>query len=334
MPRRVQSIRNQYRGINAHLHSYWQQMGWNNFHNPHITYLLSALKRQLLPLGYTATIEESIQLRRAYETVRFPKADLTVYDLDPTRFGQATPSGAYTLSGVVVPMPTMMQRNPISEKPYRAIAVYPRETGVEREPVAWIELLSPSNKGRSSDGQDYLMKRYDLLDAGIVFVELDYLHETPSTLDGLADYTVSNNQTGAHPYRILVFLPHPSFENGDISLNEFDVDSPIPLVTLPLRGDDHLQVDFNVPYQRQFEELLYGLDVEGVDYVQLPLNFDRYSEADQTRIVRRMLAVLAAQAAGHDLESGPFPVEDISLEEGLRRLQALGTDLNPTQNNR
>jgi hypothetical protein len=66
---------------------------------------------------------------------------------------------------------------------------------------------------------------------------------------------------------------------------------------------------------------MYGL--ESVDYSQLPVNFERYHAADQVRIARRMLAVLEAQQAGKDLESGPFPVENISLEAALARIEAL-----------
>jgi hypothetical protein len=33
----IRAIKNQYPGINAHLHSFWQGEGeWNNFHNRHI----------------------------------------------------------------------------------------------------------------------------------------------------------------------------------------------------------------------------------------------------------------------------------------------------------
>lgn len=70
--------------------------------------------------------------------------------------------------------------------------------------------------------------------------------------------------------------------------------------------------------------MLYGL--ETVDYAVLPHNFDRYSSADQTRIARRMLAVLDAAQAGADLEAGPFPVAAVSWDEALRQLQGLRGD--------
>lgn len=41
----VRSIKNQYLGINAHLHSLWQAEGdWDEFHASHIIYLANALK--------------------------------------------------------------------------------------------------------------------------------------------------------------------------------------------------------------------------------------------------------------------------------------------------
>ena len=71
----VQSIKNQYFGINAHLHSFWQGAGkWHRFHNVHIAHLLVALKAQLIPMGYTAETEESLQIRRiAYQPAYPPR---------------------------------------------------------------------------------------------------------------------------------------------------------------------------------------------------------------------------------------------------------------------
>ena len=54
----ARSVRNQYLGINAHLHSFWQAVGgWSRFHTNHISDLLRMLRPLLLPLGYDADIE-------------------------------------------------------------------------------------------------------------------------------------------------------------------------------------------------------------------------------------------------------------------------------------
>lgn len=76
-----------------------------------------------------------------------------------------------------------------------------------------------------------------------------------------------------------------------------------------------------VPYHKQYKEMLYGL--EQIDYREFPLNFDRYSRADQTRIARRMLAVLEASQRGIDLETGPFPDKEIGLDEAVAQLEVL-----------
>jgi hypothetical protein len=52
--------KNQYRGINAHLHSYWQAKGgWDTFHFNHIPDLMRLINGQLPP-GYVADLIQSL----------------------------------------------------------------------------------------------------------------------------------------------------------------------------------------------------------------------------------------------------------------------------------
>lgn len=321
----VRSIKNQYRGINAHLHSYWQAKGgWDAFHSNHIAVLTAALKARLLPMGYTAENQQSLQIRRFGEPAGKPKSDVTIYDAQPSRLttSVATPpqQAALKISEL------MSLEDEIDE--YRAIGIYEFAPGENDlgEPVAWIELLSPSNKPGGQDGDYYQYKRLRLLRSGIVFVELDYLHESPSTFDRIPIYFArkkSTKDTSSHAYRIVAIDPRPIFADGMGFSYEFDVDTIIPqTVAIPLNRNDQLKFDFNTPYQRTFEEYFYGW--ERVDYAQLPLSFDRYSEDDQARIVNRMLAVLKASKEKVDLEANaPLPVEEVSLENGLAQFQVL-----------
>jgi Protein of unknown function (DUF4058) len=196
----VRSIKNQYRGINAHLHSFWQaENDWNNFHNHHIGDLAGLMRLKLLPMGYTATMEEALQMRRVDDGAeRRPKADILVSDLDSRRESKST----YTAPHEVMTLEEIMEDEFDEETPYRAIAIYALEAGKHGDPVAWIELLSPSNKGNSEDAKTYPAKRTVLLEQRLVFVEIDYLHETPPTFKGLADYTVG--EPNAFPYRICI----------------------------------------------------------------------------------------------------------------------------------
>ena len=329
----VRSVKNQYRGINPHLHSLWQaEGGWGDFHTPYIAALTVALKGQLLPLGYTAHVEDSLQIRRADGSTRYPRADISIYDLKPSRSPGLAPYAdgtgtAGVLSGWVLPLVDVLDENPITEKPFRAITIYERDT--HDQPVAWLEVLSPANKRPGDDRDSYLSKRADLLAQGIVFVEVDYLHETPPTLRRVPDYSRTQrlSQSKPYPYRIMVFDPRPNVDAGQASINEFAVDELIPTVIIPLNGSDRIGADFGAVYRKQYEEMLYGL--ETVDYAELPVHFDRYSEADQQRIVTRMLAVLEAAAHGTDLEKLDdiaLPLMDVpSLVEALAQLAAWQT---------
>lgn len=150
MSKGIYSTVNQYHGINAHLHSYWQSMGgWASFHGNHITDLLRAMRATLLPMGYTADLESSLQVRRLDGPTEEPESDITIFDPHAVRpFLPATQSSELN-DLFVLSVADALEEPPLSEREYMAIAIYQlshrgRDQGT---PVAWIELLSPSKKG-------------------------------------------------------------------------------------------------------------------------------------------------------------------------------------------
>ena len=313
----IRTIKNQYRGINAHLHSYWQaERKWNRFHNVHVTDIMKRLQVDLYPMGYIAQIEDSLQIRRIGDDVKLPKADLIISDLKPANRPKLS---AYPRTSTLVIEDLLIDQLDI-DHPYSSIVIRERESS-SAEPVAWIELLSQSNKGDTKDAKTYYGKRWALLENGIVFVELDYLHETPATFENIPDYTRKDDD--AQPYRIMVLDSRLDFRHGPVELEEFGVDiAPIPM-TIPLNGTDKVNIDFGTIYQTTFEEARYGYSPD-LDYHQLPLHFDSYTRPDQERIVARMLAIIQAEQAGVDLETAaPWPTQRVSLEEGLLELQKL-----------
>jgi hypothetical protein len=312
----VRSVKNQYLGINAHLHSFWQaEHKWNRFHNAYMTHLMEALNAELRPLNYTAELEDSVQVRRiGDDSPRRPGADLLIYDANPQR----KLSGQYPVSAAEMTVAEWIEEEDV-EHPYSAVAIYENPVLLDSDAVVWIELLSPTNKGSSEDAKTYLSKRRMLLDSEIVFVELDYLHETPPTFLKLLDYTDAGHRAaGAHPYRIAVMNARPNVRRGPGIVQSFDVDSPIPKMKIPLNRDDKIEFNFDEPYQTVFERAFYG---DKLDYTQLPLNFDRYSQTDQARIVNRMLAVMKAARTGQNLEVAPLPTESLPLDQALAQLQ-------------
>lgn len=331
MAKGIQSVKNQYAGINAHLHSVLQnEGGWADFHTRHIGSLANSLMASLLPMGYITRVEDALQLRYFLDDdPAMPRADVSIWDVQPTR---PAPSGDVALQLVedVIALPDLYELE-VDAKPYPAIAIYKQNQ--RNKIVAWLELLSPSNK-LSSEGQEYRSKRKHLLDAGIVFIELDYLHQTPTTFKRFPNYATAKRRPEAHPYHIVVLDPRPSFEEGRATHRAFAVDDAIPPVQIPLSGDDVIEFDFGIPYRKTYEEALYGLQ-NLVDYAVLPMNFERYSLIDQTRIARRMAAVLAAAASGRDLETNiPLPIdESLGLDEAMEHIRRLNMELNPEPQN-
>lgn len=320
--KKVVAVKNQYLGINAHLHSFWQKMGgWKEFHTSHIVYLTALLKTQLLPLGYTAGIEDSLQIRRSESEEGRPESDIAIHDRDPVRpFLPFEGSFAVGEKAEILAIPDiMLDYEELSE--YRAIAIRnERNDRQESNLVAWIELLSPSNK--LQDVKLYRTKRLDLLRIGVVFVELDYLHESPPTVSRIPNYAGWRRRSwpssNAHPYRILIIDPRPQLYEGKAIHYEFDVDEPIPTVQIPLNGSDVLTFDFGPAYHKTLAETFFAY--EFVDYSQYPVNFERYSPEDRQRIATRMVAVLEAARDGINLESGPFERPEISFEEAMQRI--------------
>lgn len=323
--KKVASVKNQYLGINAHLHSFWQKMGgWKEFHTSHIVDLTRTLKQELLPLGYTAGIEDSLQIRRSETEEGRPESDIAIHDRDPIR-SLLPYSGAATIADkaeILTISDLLLDYEELSE--YRAIAI--RSQRNERQDgslVAWIELLSPSNK--LQDVNLYRTKRLDLLKIGVVFIELDYLHESPPTFNRIPNYAGWRRRSWpsphSHPYRIFVIDPRPELYEGTAVHYEFDVDEPIPTVKIPLNDNDVLTFDFGPAYHKTLAETFFAY--EFVDYAQYPVNFERYSPEDRQRIATRMVAVLEAARDKINLESGPFERPDISLEEAVQKIERL-----------
>jgi hypothetical protein len=306
MTPRVISLSNPYRGVNAHLHSALQAAHlWNRIHGVFITQLMTVLNRQLLTMGYIARIEESLQIRRVNETTR-PRGDVTIYDLQPSRptMNAVASFGELVLEDLLEDID--------EDHPYSSVAIY-----AENEPhdaVAWLEFLSPSNKGHSLDAAKYLTKRENVLRSGIVYVEIDLLHETPPTFDRLGDYTdPTQRDNGAFPYRVIAIDPRPDWRMGRVALRQFHVDEPFPDLHIPLNGEDVVTVDLGTVYTMTFESAAFGVDV---DYTELPVQFESYSHADAARIVGCMIRVIAEQTAT------PIDTSHLSLEKALAWLQA------------
>jgi hypothetical protein len=161
----IRSHKNQYRGVNAHLHSHFQAQGdWESFHGNYITFLGAALN-QALPLGYVARTERSIQIREFHpdtgeEILLKNKPDVSIYahrpPIDvPVLTPELTPSFFLTVEETLPPDPDAY---------LRAIVIYqllPDQT--LGRAITQIEILSPTNKSADKGYLQYVYKREAIL---------------------------------------------------------------------------------------------------------------------------------------------------------------------------
>jgi hypothetical protein len=282
---------NQYRGVNAHLHSVLQNTpaGWEEFHGLHTTDIVRFIDAQL-PSRYRASYERSFQYtllslqRFGGLEERLAKPDAMIYQQNPTASG-TTPASTAT-------MPTLTYRvEDLFDDPedyLRAVAVRALDKTEPEDIVAWIELLSPSNKPPSSGFGAYYAKRSAAVIQGIITVEIDYLHQSPPVISRLRRYPQENS----YPYYIALTVPRPAFPDGQVAIYGFAVDDLLPQVHIPLLDDDSVTVDFGMIYNQTFQSLRRFSDL--VDYSEEPPRLETYSPADQERIRARMAAVAKA----------------------------------------
>lgn len=292
----IVTLKNQYQGVNAHLHSQFQSTDvlstWTGFHSDFITYLVAALNR-VLPRRYRAVSEQSLQvvIASGQSSTRVP--DATVY-----RHHDGAPLAA--LAVPTATWETTIAETLAAEEPFVPAAVIyeqtlePRHHPLLGTPVTRIELLSRANKQGGSHYSAYLKGRQEALRGGLPLVEIDLLHESASPIVGMPRYP-----EGGYPYHITVSDPRQPAEPGQVRDYGFGVDEPIPAVPVPLAGDDAVLADYGAVYARTFGDGRWG---QQVDYEVAPPRMETYAPADQQRIVARMAAIAQAVQRGDDLE--------------------------------
>jgi hypothetical protein len=155
-----------------------------------------------------------------------------------------------------------------------------------------------------------------------VFVELDYLHGVSTTLETVPDYRPPGRdqkpRDEAHPYHLWLIDPRqPQDEPESAAIAAFDVDQPIPALSIPLNRGEYFTFDFNAVYHQTFRaQPAFGM---AVNYAAAPEAVERnYNLRDQAAIAARMLTVQKLQRQGVNLAAGPYPV-DPNLLDALRR---------------
>jgi hypothetical protein len=270
----IASHQNPYPGVDAHLNSFLQQDGggWESFHSVHIAHLYEMLDSTLPPNYYVAA-EKSLQIGALgfdRETSRRYRPDLAIYQHAPTetssRFSATTPTATLPLVEV----------QDDDENTFTSIVIYETQEGkYPGKPVTWIEILSPANKPPGSSAVQYSLKRRQTLRSGLSLVEIDYLHQSRPINPLLPSYP--DGDDGAYPYMVLISTP----ADEQVEFYGFHVDSPLPIISIPLAGKERTEIDFGKLYRQTAEHRIFRIVV---NYEDDPVNFTGYKHEDRAKI--------------------------------------------------
>ncbi len=290
----LRSRTNPYPGINIHLNSFLQAYPdeWVSFHSGHLTNLREYLDRNL-PENYYAKSESSLQIggfdagtgEDIQEKLRPDINILHEKNLDQ----QTTQStDAYTSPTEIL---NIIETVDLDEDDPLGLIIYKIDNHIGKDqPVARIELLSPANKISGSYYKTYANKRLKTLEAGLVLVEIDYLHASRPVIPNLPSYF--DKKDDAYPYYVLVSNPLPTLTDGKTMIYAWHVDALFPTFPIPLLQTDQVIMDLATVYNYTYETTRSFQ--RHLDYADTPTDFDTYTNTDQQKI-NTMLADIRKQ---------------------------------------
>jgi hypothetical protein len=210
---------------------YIEMTGWTNFH----TNLAVELQRRINPLvlpRYVANVEE-----RIYMETQYPERTI-IPDISVSRSGSSGFTGGDSGTAVAELEPGAYVAAMPGEQIEHFVEV--RDTS-RNEVVTIIEILSPSNKHRGSDGfREYRRKWLDVLRSPVHLVEIDLLRagERPATTQPLksdTDYCVMVYRTNKRPV---------------IDVYEWTLRRCLPSIPIPLaQGEPDIWIDLQSAFE-------------------------------------------------------------------------------------
>jgi hypothetical protein len=215
---------------------------WEDFH----TRLIPALSDALVPLvrpRYVVQVEERVYLEHTpLEEAPFLRPDVFVAEREDGGSREGAGTASTVAAGVeILTLPLPERRRELY------LTLRDRES---RAVVTVLELLSPSNKRRGSDGRrEYLRKRDELLGSAAHLVELDLLRggDRLPTVEPLppGDYYAFVSRERRRP---------------KVEVYHWTIRGPLPTVRVPLAGNDP---DLSLDLQAVFTD---AYDRAGYDY--------------------------------------------------------------------
>jgi hypothetical protein len=195
---------------------------WSDFHVTLIVAIRAGLNERL-PAGYIASTDRHVRIEAPKGRRRVREPDVFVSRVPGDTATTTLAAKAPGPTTITLPMPDRKGR------PYLKIL-----DARDRRVVTVIELLSPANKTRGADHDDYLAKREEYLACGVNFVEMNLLRRW--TLPPLGELETNDLQ-----YYILACRARdlPNAAIWPFTVRERFPDFPVPL-------HPGAQVEFNL----------------------------------------------------------------------------------------
>lgn len=221
---------------------YLEMEEWGDFHNTMIVEFKRQLVPQLAP-KYITVVERRIYLEHVFEElsvfqpdVRISRPEAGVPIIEPKAL--ASPTSTIEPEIYAAPMP-LEHREPFLEI----------RDAEGNEIVTVIEMLSPTNKSRGSDGfQEYNDKRESLLLSFVNLVEVDLLRAgarpaTTRPLPATIDYCA---------------MVHRSSRRGRIEVYQWRLAQIMPKIPVPLaNGDADAWIDLQEAFRAVYDSSGY-----------------------------------------------------------------------------
>ncbi|MCU0480293.1 MAG: DUF4058 family protein [Anaerolineae bacterium] len=243
---------NSFVGINPVLHEILlTQDRWQEFHHVFLTECLMVLRQKLADTPYTVSLEQSVKIQPLYDNATRYRPDLLIKTEKDKIYSRPPSPNSPTATLAIVDIMDLDDPDP----ELLSLVIRKHE---DDAPVAWIELLSPSNKLPFDGYYQYRTKRQVIVGAGIVFIELDFIHNQSPTFRYL-DY--SKGERTAYPFHLGVLIPNPGAEAGVAHVAHFHVMEKIPKLLIPLLGDDKVEINLDDVYQDIFVRGAYTKEI-------------------------------------------------------------------------
>ncbi len=213
-----------------------QEDAWHDFHDSFMPLVRELLSSQIGP-EFVIKIDEHLYIHDVNEDTKgfLGRADVSVAHRSGVAVGEAATAVLEAPSHIRLPTRDV-ERVPFLEIRDRR----------SRQLVTVIELLSPSNKNRGRDRDQYILKRDQLLVSPVHFIEIDLLRggpRMPFASPPLCDYYALVSRTEERP---------------DAGIWPIRLREPLPTIPIPLRAPHaDLRLDLQAVLHRIYDAAGY-----------------------------------------------------------------------------